>query len=60
MSLRGIARHNARAGLFATAVIALVMLTNVSIASAAGVTGYHVVQGSAANITPGHGCRLGV
>jgi len=46
-------RRGVRAGLLAAAVGAAVLLANASVASAAGVSGYNVVQGSATNITPG-------
>ena len=46
-------RRGARAGLLAAAVTAAVLLASASAASAAGVTGYNVVQGSATNIAAG-------
>jgi len=53
MISRGSRLRRPRAGLLAAAVTAAVLLANASAASAAGVSGYNVVQGSATNITPG-------
>lgn len=53
MIFRGSHRRGVRAGLLAAAVTAAVLLANASAASAAGVSGYNVVQGSSTSITPG-------
>jgi hypothetical protein len=45
MISRGTFCRRARAGLLVTSVTAAALLANASLASAAGVTGYNVVQG---------------
>ena len=53
MILRGSLRRGTRVALVVTVALAAALLADASVASAAGVSGYNVVQGSSTAITPG-------